>query len=128
MGVKRGETRRVAAAQAASVWLNPAATSDKAIALLEEASRQGIDLVAFPESFLSGYPFWVMLDGGSCIVAPGGSWVVEPTVGAQGLIVAEIDPARIASARYSFDPTGHYARPDVFEMTVDRRQDAVAFT
>ena len=68
-------------------------------------------------------------NGGSCIVAPDGSWVLEPMVGGEGLIVAEIDPARIASARYSLDPTGHYARPDVFGVTVDRRrQQALAFT
>lgn len=309
---------RVAAAQAASVWLDPAATADKVVGLIAQAAQQGVALLAFPESFLSGYPFWVMLagggrfgdpaharayaayleaaveldgpelrrvadaagdhgvfvylgvsergrasgrgtvyctlvaidpaqglvgahrklnpthterlvwgrgdgaglrthrvgplrvgglncwenwmplarhalyadgeelhvavwpgsaaqtrdiarfialegrvfvvlasglisadtvpkdvpfyqliqdkpeglyNGGSCIVAPDGSWVVEPTVGEAGLLVAEIDPARVAAARSSFDPTGHYARPDVFAVTVDRRrQAAVAFT
>lgn len=309
---------RVAAAQAASVWLDPTATTDKVIGLMEQASRQGVDLLAFPETFLSGYPFWVMLggggrfgdpeqarayaayleaaveldgpelrrvteaardlhvfvflgvsergrrsgrgtvyctlvaidperglvgahrklnpthterlvwargdghglrthqvgplrvgglncwenwmplarhalyadgeelrvaawpgsaaqtrdiarfialegrvfvvlasglisaetvpadfpfyqlikdkpegfyNGGSCIAAPDGSWVIEPKSGDEGLIVAEIDPARVAAARHSFDPTGHYARPDVFAVTVDRRrQAAVAFT
>jgi nitrilase len=308
----------IAAAQAASVWLNPTATTNKVVGLIEQASQQGVDLLAFPETFLSGYPFWVMLggggrfgdpeharayaayldaaveldgpelrqvaeaardlpvfvflgvsergsgsgrgtvyctlvaidpeqgvvgahrklnpthterlvwgrgdghglrthrvgplrvgglncwenwmplaryalyadgeelhvaawpgsaaqtrdiarfvalegrvfvvlasglisgesvpkdfpfyelikdkpegfyNGGSCIAAPDGSWLVEPRVGEEGLIIAGVDPARIASARYSFDPTGHYARPDVFEVTVDRRrQEAVAFT
>jgi nitrilase len=55
---------RVAAAQAASVWLDPAATADKVLALIENASREGVELLAFPETFLSGYPFWVMLGGG----------------------------------------------------------------
>jgi nitrilase len=32
--------------------------------MLEQASRQDVNLVAFPETFLSGYPFWVMLGGG----------------------------------------------------------------
>lgn len=310
---------RVAAAQAASVWLDPTATTDKVVRLMGEASRQGVDLLVFPETFLSGYPFWVMLggggrfgdpeqarayaayleaaveldgpelrrvveaarelhvyvylgvsergrgpsgrgtvyctlvaidpeqglvgahrklnpthaerlvwghgdghglrthqvgplrvgglncwenwmplarhalyadgeelhvaawpgsaaqtrdiarfvalegrvfvvlasglisadtvpadfpfyglikdkpsgfySGGSCIVAPDGSWMVEPTVGDEGLIVADLDPARVAAARHTFDPTGHYARPDVFGVTVDRRrQEAVTFT
>ena len=55
---------RVAAAQAASVWLDPMATTDKVVGLLAQASHQGVELVAFPETFLSGYPFWVMLGGG----------------------------------------------------------------
>ena len=308
---------RVAAAQAASVWLNPAATADKVVALIEQAAREGVELLAFPETFLSGYPFWVMLggggrfgdpeharayaayleaaveldgpelrqvveaardyhafvflgvsergrgsgrgtvyctlvaidpeqgivgahrklnptyterlvwgrgdgqglrthsvgslrvgglncwenwmplarhalyaggeelhvaawpgsaaqtrdiarfialegrvfvvlasglisaetvprefpfyplikdkpegfyNGGSCIVAPDGTWVVEPRVGEEGLIVGEVDPARVASARHSLDATGHYGRPDVFGVSVDRRrQEAVAF-
>jgi nitrilase len=54
---------RVAAAQAASVWLDPTATTNKVLAMLEQASCQGVELVAFPETFLSGYPFWVMLGG-----------------------------------------------------------------
>jgi nitrilase len=32
--------------------------------MLEQASHEGVQLVAFPETFLSGYPFWVMLGGG----------------------------------------------------------------
>jgi len=55
---------RVAAAQASSVWLDPVATTKKVIGLLEQASAQDVELVAFPETFLSGYPFWVMLGGG----------------------------------------------------------------
>ena len=68
-------------------------------------------------------------NGGSCIVAPDGSWLVEPRVGDEGLVIADIEPARIAAARHSFDPTGHYARPDVFSVSVDRRRhQAASFT
>jgi nitrilase len=83
------------------------------------------------------FPFYQLIkdkpqgfyNGGSCIVAPDGSWVVEPRAGDEELIVAEIDPSRVAAARSSFDPAGHYARPDVFAVTVDRqRQSAVTFT
>lgn len=55
---------RVAAAQARSVWLDPAATT-KVIAWLKDAAQQDVDLVAFPESFLSGYPFWLEVTNGS---------------------------------------------------------------
>ncbi|MCM6775435.1 carbon-nitrogen hydrolase family protein [Nocardia sp. CDC159] len=67
-------------------------------------------------------------DGGSAIAGPDGSWLVEPVAGGERLVLAEIDAAEIARERQNFDPTGHYARPDVFAVTVDRRRrGAVGF-
>ena len=61
-------------------------------------------------------------DGGSGIVAPDGTWLAGPAIGTEGLVVADIDPAQVAAERLYLDPTGHYARPDVFEVRVDRRR------
>ncbi|MFD8702360.1 carbon-nitrogen hydrolase family protein [Kitasatospora sp. NPDC059648] len=47
-----------AAVQAAPVYLDPAATVDKAVALIQEAARHGAGLVVFPEVFVPGYPYW----------------------------------------------------------------------
>ena len=70
----------------------------------------------------------IMYDGGSCIAAPDGSWVVEPVPGEERLVVADLDLARVREERQSFDPAGHYARPDVFEVRVNRRRlDAATF-
>ncbi|TAM84838.1 MAG: carbon-nitrogen hydrolase family protein [Candidimonas sp.] len=47
-----------AAVQAAPVFLNSAATVAKACALIREAKAHGAQLVAFPEVYVSGYPYW----------------------------------------------------------------------
>ena len=49
---------KAAAVQAAPVFLDTAATVDKAIGLIEEAARNGARLVALPEVFIPGYPYW----------------------------------------------------------------------
>jgi nitrilase len=59
--------------------------------------------------------------GNSCIVGPDGDLLAGPLVGEEGIVTAEIDLARARSARRQFDPVGHYARPDVFQLVVDRR-------
>lgn len=71
-------------------------------------------------------PDHVYQDGGSCIAGPDGRFVVEPRAGELGLVTATLDLAAIGPERQNFDPTGHYARPDVFDVTVDRRRRLAA--
>jgi nitrilase len=63
-----------------------------------------------------------LADGGSCICGPDGNWIVEPVSGEETLITATIDHARVREERQNFDPAGHYARPDVFELRVNRKR------
>ncbi len=70
-----------------------------------------------------------VFDGGSAIAGPDGAWVVPPVAGREELVVADIDLRTVRAERQSFDPAGHYGRPDVFTLTVDRaRRKAAHFT
>ena len=61
----------------------------------------------------------VLSGGGSMIVAPGGEVLAGPLDGGEGILTAEIDLARVVEEKHSLDVAGHYARPDVFRLTVD---------
>lgn len=56
-------TVRVAAVQAAPVYLNLDATVEKTCKLVAEAAAQGAKVIAFPEAFIPGYPFWIWMGG-----------------------------------------------------------------
>ncbi|MEH3085505.1 MAG: carbon-nitrogen hydrolase family protein [Xylophilus ampelinus] len=52
---------KVAAAHAAPVFLDKAATTEKAVALIEEAARHGAQVIAFPETYIPAFPVWAAL-------------------------------------------------------------------
>ncbi len=58
-------------------------------------------------------------NGNTTIVAPGGEILEGPLIGEAGTVTATLDLDRIAAGRRFFDPTGHYARPDVLSLTVN---------
>ncbi|MBB5080570.1 carbon-nitrogen hydrolase family protein [Nonomuraea endophytica] len=79
------------------------------------------------------FPFYEALkdlgsraDGGSAIAGPNGEWMVEPVSGEERLITADIDPAVVRGERQAFDPAGHYNRPDVLRLEVNRRRLSAA--
>jgi len=64
----------------------------------------------------------ILANGGSCIAGPDGEWIVEPVVGKEKLIVATLEYQTILKERQNFDPAGHYARPDVTQLTINRQR------
>lgn len=88
------------------------------------SSCQYIRREAWPEDYacaLGDAPETVLLRGGSCIVDPLGEVLAGPAFDSETLLYADIDPAAIARGKYDFDVTGHYARPDIFQLIVDDR-------
>ncbi|MEO0580731.1 MAG: carbon-nitrogen hydrolase family protein [Bacteroidota bacterium] len=66
-----------------------------------------------------------MANGGSCVAAPDGSWVIEPIAAQETLAVATLDEKMILRERHNFDPSGHYSRPDVFQLKVNRDRQQI---
>jgi len=65
---------------------------------------------------LAGRPDEFILRGGSSVIAPDGSYVVEPVFDEERIIIAELDLTAIDREKMTLDVTGHYHRPDVFEF------------
>ena len=73
------------------------------------------------ESALGDDPATVMMRGGSAIISPLGRVLAGPDFSGETILYATLDPAEILRAKYDFDVTGHYARPDVFSLSVDTK-------
>ena len=53
---------------------------------------------------------------------PDGEWLIKPVVEQEKLLVATINHQRVREERQNFDPAGHYSRPDVTQLTVNRQR------
>jgi len=59
--------------------------------------------------------------GGSVIVSPLGKVLAGPLYGQEGILCADLDMAEIGRSKYDFDVTGHYSRPDVFQLIINEK-------
>jgi nitrilase len=64
----------------------------------------------------------VFHSGGSRIVAPDGRELAALDRAETGILIADLDPAIVRQERQNFDPTGHYSRPELLRLEVDRRR------
>ncbi len=129
-------------AQGVELYLAPTADSRESwIASMRHIAMEGRCFVLSANQFArrSDYPPDYPLEsdvpsdsiitrGGSCIVHPLGEVIVGPVYDQPALLLADLDMHDITRARFDFDVTGHYARPDVFALQIDTRaRPAVAF-
>src|SRR5690606_17328649 len=60
---------KAATVQTSPVFLNAEKTIEKAITFIKEAHENGAELIAFPEVFVAGYPYW--------------NWIMTPVQGSK---------------------------------------------
>ncbi len=70
MGIEHPKYK-VAVVQAAPVWLDLDGTVDKTVRLIEEAAAKGAKLIAFPEAFIPGYPWYIWMDSPAWAIGRG---------------------------------------------------------
>jgi predicted amidohydrolase len=69
-----------------------------------------------------------LTDGGSCLAGPDGEWVIEPIVEQEAFVTAAISHQVVREERQNFDPAGHYSRPDITRLVINReRQTLLGF-
>lgn len=74
----------------------------------------------------AGDPGRLLLRGGSAIIAPDGSYVVEPIFDREETLMADLDFGFIDRERMTLDVSGHYSRPDIFDLKVRKSRRKVA--
>jgi len=83
---------------------------------------QGSDIPdTFPERDRLFEPGEWINDGDAVVIKPTGAIAAGPLNRTKDILYADIDPEAARRARRSLDVCGHYARPDVFSFSVDRR-------
>jgi nitrilase len=77
-----------------------------------------------PEDYADTGP--VLIRGGSVIVNPQGVVLAGPHYGSETILIADLNRDEIAEGKFDLDVVGHYARPDVFRLTVNERATPAA--
>lgn len=75
--------------------------------------KMPVELATCPEGYL--------LRGGSSVIAPDGRFILEPVFDEEAILTAEIDLAETDMEKMTLDVSGHYQRPDIFGLSVNRK-------
>jgi nitrilase len=66
-----------------------------------------------------------LANGGSCVAGPDGNWVLEPVIEREALLITTLDVKEVIKERHNFDTSGHYSRPDVFQLKINRSRQTI---
>ena len=69
----------------------------------------------------------ILVNGGSCIAGPDGEWIMEPVINKEGIFYETLDFSRVLEERQNFDVVGHYSRPDITQLNVNRDRQSTVF-
>jgi nitrilase len=126
-------------AQGVDIWTAPTlAPGDAWVATMRHLAREGrcyvvgvnpcLHVDQIPADFPHRDRLWDrerhgewVEEGNAVIVGPSGEILAGPAREEETILTAEADLTEVRAARRLFDPTGHYNRPDVFQLTVDTR-------
>ena len=115
------------------LWCAPTADArDTWIATMRHIACEGRTFVLSANQFArrSDYPDNYPIDGdaapddvlcrgASVIISPLGEILAGPEIGGEAILYAKIDLDQIVEAKFDFDAVGHYARPDIFRLSVN---------
>lgn len=80
------------------------------------------DEMVLPPDFESE-PDKLLMNGGSCVIGPDGQFLLEPQFDKNEVIYFEIDNLeRAIEERMTLNVTGHYQRPDVFDLQLNKKR------
>lgn len=67
----------------------------------------------------------IIANGGSCLAGPDGEWIIKPQADREELFLATIDHEKVRQERQNFDLAGHYSRPDITQLTINRQRQNI---